>query len=142
MAEIFMRMTKEYAVKFLNDDFVANHKVTPEEAQVARAMVEQNQMIISEYIFKGYIDLYRVDDILRNEVFVEKYVSMWEALQTNDNNSFKQMFDDIKVKADVYCGWLAFYNECLQDDLQLNLVPMSRDDYNYADYLDGGPSFY
>lgn len=127
MTEECIRMTSESATKILNDDFVKSHKVTPEEAQVARAIVEQNLLIINRFIDQGYFTEDRLDEIDEDDSLQDKYVYMWDAQEKNDVTTYKQLYDDIKLKPDTFCGWLDYCNELLTETLQLNLMPATEE---------------
>lgn len=137
----FIELPKESLLKLLRKEFIGRHNVTPEDAQVARAIVVQNQLIISHFIKNKQVTNDQLDQIYEDGEIQERYRKMWNAMEINEP-FFKLLFDDIKPEPDLFCGWLDFYNESLSETLQLNLMPATRDAYNYQDYLEGSPLDY
>lgn len=138
----FINVSRETGLKFCRDNFIKVHTVTPEEAQVARGIVEQNQLIVSNLIENGQVTEDQIDQVLDDPEILDIYSRMWNTMESNNGQTFRRLFDDINLEPDMYCGWLDFYNECLSDSLQLNLIPMTRDTYNYQNYLEEGPVDY
>jgi hypothetical protein len=136
-----MERSKVSHFNIIRLNFIEMHHTTPEEAQVARAIVEENLLITSYYLDNGLLTEDRIDEIADDDNLQQKFERMWELLGANNNECFKQMLDNINQKADIYCGWLDFYNERLAAYLNLNLIPFPRSFYRYQEFLGDNSSF-
>lgn len=114
--------------------FVVNHRTTPENAQVARAIVEGNLQVISNCIKNGSFTVKRYEEILRDSELQGEYIQMAEALEQNLPDAFELLYNDIKDKPDTFCGWLDFYNQYLETSMDLDLLHRSRLYYQLEDF--------
>ena len=114
--------------------FVMKHCTTPENAQVARAIVDANLQAISNCIKKGTFSLKRYDEILKDQELQGEYAQMFEALCIGEAEAFNLLYNDIKDKPDTFCGWLDFYNNCLEASTGLELLHRTRLFYQIEDF--------
>ena len=110
------------------------HRTTPENAQVARAVVDANLQAISNCVKKGTFSLKRYDEILKDQELQGEYAQMFEALCIGEAEAFNLLYNDIKDKPDTFCGWLDFYNNCLEASTGLELLHRTRLFYQMEDF--------
>jgi hypothetical protein len=115
--------------------FASFHKVDLLEAQYLRAVVEGNLMIISHYIETGVVNTEHFDEILTDPKMQAKYEQMTSLLIDGNNNEFVKLHNELLKDPAKFCGWLDHYNEILEVNTGLNLIPANRSDKLYADYL-------
>jgi len=114
--------------------FVVNHRTTPENAQIARAIVDGNLQTIDKCIKNGSFTQKRYKEILNDPELQGEYGQMVGALNAGLDDVFDLLYNDIKNKADTFCGWLDFYNQYLECSTNLDLVHRSRLYYQLESY--------
>lgn len=139
MQEIFI--TKEHLIEIKRRDFELEHHVDINHVQVARAIVVGNSKAMDNCIRNGSFTMERFNEMLQDQELQVKYFKMAEALDQGNKKDFKPLYNDIKDKADTFCGWLYFYNLHLETILDLDLTPRSRLYYHYEDFKENNLNF-
>ena len=103
-------------------------------AHFARAVVEANLMIISHFFEKGEVTEDQLDAMTGDPGIRNAYVIMAEYLVSGEHKKFKEMYDEIYENIPLFCGWLSFYNEYLEEISQLNLIARGKVD-KYKQFL-------
>jgi len=129
-----MEHSKRPSYDMLVFDFVTRHHATPKNIQVVRAIVEGNMKAVENCVRKGTFSDVRFKEILVDEKLQEKYTQMAVALDNGDVDAFEPLFNEIKDKADTFCGWLTYYNQHLELTLDIDLIKRSRLYYHWQDY--------
>jgi hypothetical protein len=122
---------------FMTLGFVERHGMTPEIAQVARATVIQNCLIVDMLFSKGFINQEDLQLSMRDDELLGQYAQMIEAQEKGIDDAFELLFNDVKDDTVEFCGWLLFQNEYLNAKHHLNFIPKSEGDFKYDDFING-----
>jgi hypothetical protein len=128
-------VTKEYILDVLEKDFQLIHGVSSKEAQVVRALAEQYQKTLDFCVDNGIVTEDRLDEITMDPLVCSQYLEMQQALENGNHEAFKRIFDRISEFPDLLCGWFDHYICHLEIKHHLGLIPATRSDYLYTDYL-------
>jgi hypothetical protein len=115
-------------------EFFLRHHGTPENIQVARAIVEGNTKVVEDCVKKGSFSKTRLQEIRSDDVLQCHYAQMADALKTGDTKEFDRLYNRINDTPDTICGWLVFYNQQMEMDLSADLIKRSRLYYHYLDF--------
>lgn len=114
--------------------FAVAHRTTPENAQIARAIVDGNIQVIDKCIKNGSFTEKRYKEILNDPELQGEYGQMVGALNAGLEDAFELLYNDIKNTPDTFCGWLDYYNQYLECSTNLDLVHRSRLYYHLQSY--------
>jgi hypothetical protein len=117
MAEIFI--SKEQINEIRRRDFLLEHHVSPKKIQVARAIVNGNNEIISHFMANGLFTPKQFERILNDKKLRMEYAKMAVFLDKGKYTEFDRLYSDIKDRPDTLCGWLDFENDYLETTLHL-----------------------
>jgi hypothetical protein len=113
------------------------HGIESENVQEVRAIAKANLDIILHYEETGKLTSERLVEVIENDYTTAIYEMMLKAIDDKDDKKFKSIYDQISIKPDIFCGWLVFYNKFLINKYNLNILPESRADKNYREFING-----
>ena len=103
--------------------FELGHEGSLEELQYDRALVERNLIIIDHYISTGKVTFPDIERVINTPETQITYDTMIDALDDGNYGLFDALYRIVANKPKVFCGWLTYFNESLQDALGINLIP-------------------
>lgn len=113
MREVFFNPT---------DLFEAQHGVSVEEAFFLRAIVEENNLIVTNLVNNSSTTLERIQKIYNNQNYLLEFEDMACQMLDCSVDEYADLVQEVSRQPDIFCAWLIFYNQFLCDEFDLNLT--------------------
>jgi hypothetical protein len=114
--------------------FTSFHHVDLFEAQYLRAVVEENLIIISNYLETGKVTIDQYDIAISDPELQFEHEKMIGLLQDGSNKEFNVLHDKMLKNPVKFCVWLDYFNRFLIINTDLNLIP-DKSNRHYKEFL-------